>query len=493
MIKELKETLLVPLKTLFEKSLNSGRIPEEWRDATVVPLYKKGKRSEPGNYRPVSLTVITGKLLERIVKETMMGFIETNDLFNESQHGFRSGRSPQTNLIEYLNATTKWMDEGRSFDVLYLDFSKAFDVVSHNKLVTKLKNIGIEGNLLRWLDDWLRRRRQRVRVEGVYSDWEEVVSSVVQGSVLGGTLFNIFNNDIDLVIALLQALLWKFADDSKIAKLMETDKDGKEMQDIINNLAQWAEDCGMKFNVNKCKILHFGNRNPNNMYLMDGIRLESAEEEKDLGVTIDTSLKPSKHCNRVAKTANFAMGQILRSFHYRKKSNLVPLYLTFVRPRLEFASAVWNPWLEGDIRCIEKVQERFIRQISDVHGSTYEERLKNAGLTSLRERRERGDAIEAFKTLNGFNKVKKELWFNVAKENARATRSTSKVSENGEEERRTNVLLVEGTRLEVRRNFFTVRVVKQWNSIPETVRNQTSVNGFKNAYDRWRANTTNNN
>ena len=128
-----------------------------------------------------------------------------------------------------------------------------------------------------------------------------------------------------------------------------------------------------------------------------------------------------------------------------------------------------------------------------MHGSTYEERLKNAGLTSLRERRERGDAIEAFKTLNGFNKVKKELWFNVAKENARATRSTSKVSENGEEERRTNVLLVEGTRLEVRRNFFTVRVVKQWNSIPETVRNQTSVNGFKNAYDRWRANTTNNN
>ena len=137
-----------------------------------------------------------------------------------------------------------------------------------------------------------------------------------------------------------------------------------------------------------------GNRNPRYKYTLNGVKLESAEEEKDLGVWIKTSLKPTKQCATAAKSANFAMGQLLRSFHYCKKVNLVPLYKTFVRPRLEFAAAAWSPWNEGDIKILEKVQECFVKQISDVKGQTYEERLQGAGLTTLQERRKRDDAIE---------------------------------------------------------------------------------------------------
>ena len=483
-IKELKEELLAPLTILFTKSIETGKIPDEWREAEVVPIFKKGRRSEPGNYRPVSLTVTVGKLLERIVRKQMVNYIESNKLLSNSQHGFRSGRSPQTNLIEYLNNTTKWLDEGKSFDVLYLDFSKAFDVVSHGRLMVKLRMFGIDGKLLRWLEDWLKGRKQRVRVEGRYSDWEEVLSSVVQGSVLGGILFDLFIDDIDM--ALILALIWKFADDSKIAKIIENDEDGRTMQKIIDNLAEWAKKWEMSFNVSKCKVLHMGSRNPRNEYTLNGVKLESAEEEKDLGVWISTSLKPTKQCATAARTANFAMGQLLRSFHYRKKSNLIPLYKTFVRPRLEFAAAAWSPWNEGDIRILEKVQERFVKQISDVRGRTYEERLRITGLTTLRERRKRGDAIETFKTLGGFNNVDKHSWFQVAEENVRATRSTSSVSDSGEEEKKTNILMIESVRLETRKNSFTVRVVKEWNALPEKVRRQKSVNGFKNAYDEWR-------
>ena len=242
----------------------------------------------------------------------------------------------------------------------------------------------------------------------------------------------------------------------------------------------------MRFNVGKCKVLHMGNNNPRNEYFLDSAKLESAEEEKDLGVWIRTSLKPSKQCATAAKSANFAMGQLLRSFHYRKKANLVPLYKTFVRPRLEFAASAWSPWNEGDIQTLEKVQERFIKQIPDIKGRTYEERLNSAGLTTLRERRKRGDAIETFKTLGGFNKVNKHNWFQIADENSRATRSTSSVSDIGDEERKTNILKMEKFRLETRKNFFTVRVVKEWNGLPEKVRQQTSVNSFKNAYDGWK-------
>ena len=195
-------------------------------------------------------------------------------------------------------------------------------------------------------------------------------------------------------------------------------------------------------------------------------------------------MKPGKQCATAAKAANFTLGQIQRAFHFRTKKTLVPLYKSFVRPKLEFAVQTWSPWQEGDKRVLEKVQERMIRMLSDAHGSTYEEKLKSVNLTTLTERRERGDVIEAFKTLNGINKVDKNKWFKIEQDDARATRRNTEVTEEGER-RRTNVLKEEAARLEIRRNFYNVRTARAWNRIPEKVRNQKSTNAFKNAYDKW--------
>ena len=155
----------------------------------------------------------------------------------------------------------------------------------------------------------------------------------------------------------------------------------------------------------------------------------------------------------VRSSSNIALGQLLRAFHYRKKSNLVPLYKTFVRPRLEFAVAAWSPWTEADANILEKVQQRLIRATSNVRGRTYEEKLLDAQLTTLRDRRRRGDAIEAFKTLKGINRVEVEQWFRVKGEEARPTRANTTIGEEGEE-RREFVLEVERANLEIRRNFF---------------------------------------
>ena len=338
---------------------------------------------------------------------------------------------------------------------------------------------------MKWLEDWLKGRKQRVRVEDEFSEWLEVLSSVVQGSVLGGILFNIFIDDIDL--AALGALVWKFADDTKAAKIIETEEDGRHMQTIIDSFGAWAKKWGMSFNVKKCKVLHVGRTNPRYQYFLNGEEVEEVKEEKDLGVLVEDTMKPSKQCNAAAKSANFALGQIQRAFHFRKKINLVPLYKTFVRPRLEHAVSAWNPWLESDIKCLEKIQERLIRMLSDVKGDTYEEKLKDAGLTTLKERRVRGDMIQTFKVLKGFNQVSKENWFQEIPENARPTR-TNAVAEGGKVVKKQSVLQVERARLETRRNFFSIRAAQQWNELPEEVKNTTSINGFKNAYDRWRNN-----
>ena len=405
-LKELKEEVTGPLTILFQKSIDTGKIPDDWREANVTPIYKqKGKKSDPGNYRPVSLTNVVGKMMERVVKEQIMDHVERNNLLCEEQHGFRAKKSPQTNLIEFMDEVTKWMDEGESFDILYLDFSKAFDKVCHERLMVKLEAVGIVGKVKEWLKDWLQGRKQRVQVEGQYSEWIEVLSSVVQGSVLGGTLFDIFINDIQRVV--LDALIRMFADDTKVALKIRNEEDKKKMQTIIDNLVNWAKRWAMSFNAEKCKILHVGKKNPKYEYFMSGIKISEAEEEKDLGVWVDTSMKPSKQCAVAAKTANFALGQMQRAFHYRTKNNLVPIYKTFIRPKLEFAVAAWNPWMEMDKNVLERVQQRMIRLLSDVRGKTYEEKLKDVGLLPLTERRERGDAIEAFKTLNGFNNVNK--------------------------------------------------------------------------------------
>ena len=484
--KELKEELAVPLVKLFSASLETGKIPDEWRDSIITPIYKqKGSRSEPENYRPVSLTNVAGKILEKIVKNELMSYIENNKLMSNSQHGFRSGRSVQTNLISFLNTTTRWLDEGRSFDVIYLDFAKAFDKVCHRRLIVKLQEWGIIGEVLEWLRDWLQGRRQRVRVEGEWSEWEDVISSVLQGSVLGGLLFIIFIDDIDEAVAngTSPSTEEKFADDTKIARITETEADVQDMQETINNLSRWAKTWAMDFNADKCKVMHFGNRNLGAKYVMNGIELGEISEEKDLGVKIANTMKPSNQCAAAAKSAHFALSQIQRSFHFRRKRDLVPLYKTFVRPKLEFSVAAWSPWTEADIKSMERVQERLVRLLSDVRGESYEEKLKDAGLTTLRERRRRGDAIEAYKTLEQINKVDATKWFRVIGEEARPLRSNTEME--GGNEKRKNVLEVERARLEIRKNFFVVRAAMTWNSLPETVKAAKTINGFKNAYDAW--------
>ena len=167
-------------------------------------------------------------------------------------------------------------------------------------------------------------------------------------------------------------------------------------------------------------------------------------------------MKSGKQCAVAARSANFTLGQIQRSFDYRNKKTLVPLYKTFVRPKLEFAVQAWSPWREGDKKVLEKVQERMIRMVSDARGKTYEEKLHDVGLTTLTERRIRGDAIETFKTLKGFNKVDRNKWFQIETGDVRPTRRNTEITDEGEV-RKENVLVEEAARLEVRKHFFNVR------------------------------------
>ena len=194
-------------------SLQEGIVPLEWKEANIIPLFKKGSRNKSVNYRPVSLTPVICKLLETIIRHHMMEFLVKHKLINPSQHGFLKARSCLTNVLCFCEEITKWVDDGSPVDVIYLDFQKAFDKDPHQRLILKLKSHGMGNSLINWIEQWLTDRRQRVVVDGEISSWKSVLSGVPQGSVLGPILFWVYISDLEERVT---GKILKFADDTKL-------------------------------------------------------------------------------------------------------------------------------------------------------------------------------------------------------------------------------------------------------------------------------------
>jgi len=300
-LKELASSLSGPLCSLFQRSLEHGSVPTDWKVGEVIPIFKKGKKDDPANYRPVSLTSVPSKVLESVVKDKIIEhFIETQQL-NAAQHGFLPKHSCVTQLLSTLESLTSILEKGDGVDIIYLDFRKAFDSVPHLRLLQKLHDMGIRGRLLSWIRAFLCGREQRVMVSGTPSSWASVASGIPQGTVLGPTLFLAYINDLPNCV---NNFIKMFADDAKLFGKAASNTDHEQLQADLHALTEWAGKWLLPFNTAKCCSLHLGSGNPRRSYLIQGTELEQKVVEKDLGVMVDQQLKFREQASAAVSKGN---------------------------------------------------------------------------------------------------------------------------------------------------------------------------------------------
>ena len=455
------------LAELFQLSLDTQEVPEDWKKANIVPIFKKGDRSLPANYRPVSLTSIMCKILEHVVHSSVMSHFDNHSILTDAQHGFRKSRSCETQLLATTHVFSKILSDRKQVDVVLLDFSKAFDKVPHQRLLRKLHYYGVRNNTLGWIKDFLSGRTQQVVIEGVPSSPANVLSGVPQGTVLGPLLFLSYINDLPDVVTSCNTRL--FADDALLYRTINSNHDQTELQADLDRLAEWEKIWLMDFNPSKCTTLRMSANKqltiPSN-YILHGETLENVTSAKYLGVTLSDDLSWSKHTEAVAAKGNSTVGFLRRNFRDCTTEVRKATYTTMVRPVLEYASSVWDPHLKEDIERLEKVQKRAARYTFNNYfertPGTVTNMLQQLKWNSLEQRRRHSRLGMLYKIENGLVDLKPSTFY---RHSDARTRGGNKIYQEHATHRTTY-------------NAFFTRTISEWNKLPSATTSASSLNVF---------------
>lgn len=480
LIVECADAIASPVCDLFNLSLSSGKFFSAWKDANLIPLFKKGKRAFFTNYRGISLLPILSKVLEKCVALRLVHFM-AGRLFH-LQHSFRVGLSCTTQLLASLHEIGKALDNGYETDIIYLDLTRAFDTVCHAHLLQKLCSYGIAGPLYNWFADYLSSRRQRVVVNGTSSPWEEVRSGVPQGSVLGPILFIIYINDLPDCLSFSSAAM--FADDTKCFKAIIRSDDVRLLQQDLNSLSEWASNNELRFQPAKCENLRITRKrnSPQRSYVLNGVTLKIVTTARDLGVQVSHDLTWADHITIIVAKANRMLGFLRRhcsggvSYDTQKT-----LYVSLVRSHLTYASQVWTPCLLGSIhlmRSVERVQRRATRFILRDQELDYQSRLIHLNLLPLSYFFEYLDLVFLFRCF------KSEILLD-SSDFVQFNHSRTRHGSSGLD------LSLNTARTSTFRESFFVRICPLWNALPLAIRISACTSAFKSClksllFDRLR-------
>ena len=354
-LKMLAKELAPVLTDLFQSSLDQAILPIEWKTANIHGVFKSGKKEECENYRPISLTSVACKVLEHIVHSHVMKYLEANNILVDIQHGFRQKRSTETQLLSTIQDILNALNDGKTTHLAILDFSKAFDKVPHERLLLKLNSYGIGGSLNNWIRNFLTNRTQTTLCDGSASIALPVKSGVPQGTVLGPLLFLLYVNDLTDHLECRARL---YADDCLLYLPISSDSDMHKLQLDLKTLELWQHTWQMEFNPKKCFLMCISTQShPLHMpYTFCNTILSYVDTHPYLGVTLDSKLRWNQHIHIITSKAMQILGLIKRNFWFCNEEVKCTLYKSLVRPKLEYASAIWDPHYACDVNKLERVQ-----------------------------------------------------------------------------------------------------------------------------------------
>ena len=396
LLKLCRKELKKPLFILWGASLRQGVIPPDLLLVLISPIHKGGSRAEPAQYRPVALTSHIIKIFERVVRRALVTHLECQGLLPEEQHGFRQCRSTLTQLLSHWDKVLDSLENGDTVDVIYTDFSKAFDKCETNVLLHTLKECGVMGRVGVWLAAFLdpSLRKQAVGVDGRVSSLAQVLSGVPQGTVLGPVLFLVHIRGISSKLSPGTSSS-SFADDTRIWRGVTSTEDCEQLQSDISSVYDWAAEVNMQFNSGKFEWIRYtANKEsaPNFQYEgPDSSDIAQKDNLRDLGVRLSSNLSFSLQVEKAVSAASQMVGWGMRTFRGRSSFLLLTLFKSLVQPHLDYCSQLWSPTSQELINKLEQVQRSLVSRISDhrlMHLS-YWERLSSLRLYSQERRRER--------------------------------------------------------------------------------------------------------
>ena len=470
LFKRLRHCLAAPLALMFSQLFSVSAVPSDWKRAVITPVFKKGVTGKVCNYRPISLTCVPSKIMERVIACQMYDHFKAHGILHRAQHGFRSGRSTSTNLLESFNDWILSIEYKHSVTVAYVDFSKAFDSVSHDKLFIRLASYGIRGNLSQWLREYFSARTHQTRVGLSLSAVTKLLSGVVQGSGIGPLLFLTYINELAEILERSGVMVKLLADDVKLYMEIVNDCDTAKLQYALNLLSEWADMWQLSVSIDKCCVLGIGRMPltaPTDFYI-GGHALSFVSSCRDLGVMVSHDLKPTTHIKQIVTKAHQRANAILRSFVSRDTDLLLRAFTVYVLPLLEYNSIVWSPQGKQDIECIERVQRRYTKRLPGLKTYSYESRLQRLNLTTLELRRLHIDLIWCYKIVFGLVDVKFEDFF----KHAPLNQTRGHMYKLYKQRSSTNVVAA----------FFVNRVVDVWNCLPVDIVDFTSLTAFKRTF-----------
>ena len=471
MLKAVATNISAPVTKLFNLSISTGMFPNKWKVSSVVPIPKSADKRNPGNYRPISLLPVLSKLLERHIFSLLSKHLDQSHPISDSQWGFQAGKSTTTALLETTNNWFQLLESGREVGAVFFDFRKAFDSVPHRLLLRKLEDINLHPLLLRWIHSYLSGRTQKVVVNGAASNSLPVYSGVPQGSVIGPLLFLIYIDGIKSLLLSRDSHLTLFADDMLLYRPISCQSDFHLLQQDVNKISDWVDSNYLHFNVQKCKFMLVSRKiQPDSLFTpqlhLCGQLLERVPTYKYLGLLLSDNLSWTQHVKNLCTKARKILGLVYRRFYqYSSSESLFQMYISLVRPNLEYASQVWSPYKVGEINSIEGVQKFALRMCAKNWDANYEELLQLFSVPNMQQRRAYLDLCSMFRIIHGLFHFPDNIYCH--NDVQRVTRSSNPHS-----------FICPFARTCYYYNSYVPRSIRLWNSLPTSLTNNTVISSI---------------